>query len=224
MSTNSEKETHEGNLHGGVCALGKCAACREAFTDVAQMHTCKGCQGKIHSVVVCKSKGPKVDGHEQDNWCSQECLCQYWPYGGQKPAMPYGGNQPSMPQGGSSLAESRAEERKRQDAERKEAGIVSYMQSLGIRQPSPPAAAASGAPVTNPTHVASASAGGIMTAGGRISDFSRPHEDEGGIPGSAIASSTNPEEQGEGAKVNENSTKRKRTRDDCTKRRGKQYL
>jgi len=204
MSTNSEKETHEGNLHGGVCALGKCAACREAFTDVAQMHTCKGCQGKIHSVVVCKSKGPKVDGHEQDNWCSQECLCQYWSYGGQKPAMPYGGNKPSMPQGGSSLAESRA------------GGCSDKAFSL-----SP--------------------ADGIMTAGGRISDFSRPQSSglvgqgasgvtdatvslEGGIPGSAIASSTNPVEQGEGAKVNENSTKRKRTRDDCTKRRGKQYL
>ena len=38
-----------------------------AFTDVAQIHTCKCCQGTIHSCVVCKSKCPKVDGHEEDN-------------------------------------------------------------------------------------------------------------------------------------------------------------
>jgi hypothetical protein len=52
----------------------KCVACREAFTDVAEMHTSKGCQGKIHSYVVCSSKCPKVDGHDEDNWCSQKCL------------------------------------------------------------------------------------------------------------------------------------------------------
>ncbi len=92
----------------GMEDLGNCAACRVAFTDVAQMHTCKGCQGTIHSYVVCKSKCPKVDGHEEDNWCSQECLVKDWPYGGQKPAMPYGGKKDIMPPGGTSRAESRA--------------------------------------------------------------------------------------------------------------------
>ncbi len=92
------------------------------------MHTCHGCQGKIHSSVVCSSKCPKVDGHEEDNWCSQKCLQSNWPYGGNRNAMTYGGKKRTMGDGGS--------------------------------------AAATSSP-------AQSRAGGIMSAGGRNSDFSR---------------------------------------------------
>ncbi len=52
-------------LHEGMEDLGNCAACPEAFKDVTQMHTCHGCQGKIHSSVVYSRKRPKVAGHEE---------------------------------------------------------------------------------------------------------------------------------------------------------------
>jgi hypothetical protein len=48
--------------------LGKCCAYQEAFTDAAQIHTCRGCQRKIYSSLVCSRKCPKVDEHEEDNW------------------------------------------------------------------------------------------------------------------------------------------------------------
>ena len=31
-----------------------------------------------------------MDEHEEDNWCSEECLQENWSYGGKKPAMSYG--------------------------------------------------------------------------------------------------------------------------------------
>jgi hypothetical protein len=37
-------------LHEGMEDLDKCAAYREELTDVTQMHTCHGCQGKIRCI------------------------------------------------------------------------------------------------------------------------------------------------------------------------------
>jgi hypothetical protein len=82
--------------------LGKCGALQETFTDAAQMHTCHGCQRKIHSSLVCSSKCPKVDEHEEDNWCSEECLQENWSYGGKKPTMSYGVKKETLLEGGRS--------------------------------------------------------------------------------------------------------------------------
>ncbi len=60
--------------HVGMTDLGVCVGYRETFTDGTSIHTCHGCQRKIHSSVVFSKNCPKVDEHEKDNWCSQECL------------------------------------------------------------------------------------------------------------------------------------------------------
>ena len=51
-----------------------------------------------------------MDGHDEDNWCSQKCLLMNWTYGDKKPVMSYGGEKPIMSEGGSaSSASSRTE-------------------------------------------------------------------------------------------------------------------
>ncbi len=53
-----------------------------------------------------------MDGHEEDNWCSQKCLLMNWTYGGKKPVMSHGDEKPITSEGGSDTpARSRTESR-----------------------------------------------------------------------------------------------------------------